>query len=177
MAPQRGAEKLLRIRITKAAADFMRHVGIRGHLMSIGLSSYEKLPWQVNLSGWAVYFISQAPVDECLQHISRILCQAPEGGAVSPRRIATPIRPSVRVLPSHLSIRPDSPCHQLMETRFRSAGGIDFPGFKSVYLCVIGQPKQFCCVDFARAKWNLRGLYARQIGSVGIAMQRRGPLP
>ena len=42
-------------------------------------------------------------------NISRILCPAPEGGAVSQRSIATPIRPSVRVFPSHLSIRPDSP--------------------------------------------------------------------
>jgi hypothetical protein len=28
--------------------------------------------------------VEKAPVDECIQQISRILCPAPEGGAVSP---------------------------------------------------------------------------------------------
>jgi hypothetical protein len=60
-------------------------------------------------------FISQAPVDECLQQSSRILCPVPEGGAVSPRRTAPPILRSVSIFPSHLSIRPDSPCDRLME--------------------------------------------------------------
>jgi hypothetical protein len=71
-------------------------------------------------------------VDGRLQQISRILCPALQGRAVWPRRIATPIHPRVPVFPSQLSIRPDSPCHQLMETRFRSAGGIDLPGLKTL---------------------------------------------
>ena len=101
--------------------------------MSVGLWSYPKLPWRVNLSGWAVHFISQAAVDECLQQISRILRPAPQGGAVSPRRIATPIHPRARIFPSHLSIRPDSPCHQLMEHGFGQPEGSISPGFKNVY--------------------------------------------
>jgi hypothetical protein len=58
-------------------------------------------------------------VDECLQQISRILCPAPEGGAVSPRRIATPIHPRVRIFPSHLSIRPDSLIPEMPSTLSR----------------------------------------------------------
>ena len=46
------------------------------------------------------------------------------------------------------------------------------PRLKTFIACVIGQPKQFCCLDFARAKWNLHGLHARQIGGVGIDIQR-----
>ena len=69
MAPQRGTEKLLRIRITNASVDFRLHVRITNdHWMQISL---------------AEPFISQAPVDECLQQISRILCPAPERGALS----------------------------------------------------------------------------------------------
>src|SRR5262249_17031002 len=49
-------------------------------------------------------FISRVPADECLQ-ISRILCPAAQGGAVSLRGIATPIHPRVRIFPTHLSIR------------------------------------------------------------------------
>jgi len=60
-------------------------------------------------------FISQVPADQCLQQISRILCPAAQGGAVSPRKIATPIHPRVRIFPSHLSIRPDSPCRRPSE--------------------------------------------------------------
>ena len=88
-------------------------------------------------------FISQVPADQCLQQISRILCPAAQGGAVSPRKIATPIHPRVRIFPSHLSIRPDSPCHQLMEHGLDPPGGIDLSRFKNVYCCVIGQPKEF----------------------------------
>jgi hypothetical protein len=112
----------------------MRHVRICGQLMSVGLWSYQKL---------AGPFISQAPVDECLQQISRILRPAPQGGAVSPRRIATPIHPRARIFPSHLSIRPDSPCHQLMEHGFGPPEGSISPGSKTFIACVIGQPKQF----------------------------------
>jgi hypothetical protein len=122
-------------------------------------------------------FISQVPADKCLQQISRILCPAPQGGAVSPRRIATPIHPRVRIFPSHLSIRPDSPCHQLMEHGFGPPEGSISPGLKTFIACVIGQPKQFCCAGFAKAKWNLHSIYARQIGLIGIAIQRRGRLP
>ena len=93
---------------------------------------------------------SKAPVDECLQQISRILCPAPEGGAVSPRRTATPILPRVRIFPGHPSIRPDSPCHHVMEHGF-GPPGIGLPGLKNVYACLIGQPKQFCCADFAES--------------------------
>lgn len=46
------------------------------------------------------------------------LALVPEGGAVSPRRIAPPTLAGVHIFPGHLSIRPDSPCHQLMEHDF-----------------------------------------------------------
>ena len=109
---------------------------------------------QVNFFGRAV-FISQAPVDECLRQISRIFCLAPQGGAVSPRRIATPILPRVRILTGHLSIRPDSPCHQLMEHSFGLPEGSILPGFKNLYVCAIGRPKQFC----AQILRKLSGIY------------------
>jgi len=35
--------------------------------------------------------------------------------------------------PSHLSIRPDSPCHKLMEHGVGLAEGFDSPKFKNVY--------------------------------------------
>jgi hypothetical protein len=120
--------------------------------------------------------VEKSPVDECLQQISRILCPTPEGGAVSPRRTAAPTLPRVRILTGHLSIRPDSPCHQLMEHDFGLPDGSISPGLKTFIACVIEQPKQFCCADFAKAKWNLRRLYVRQIGAVRIAIQRRGRL-
>ena len=69
---QRGPKKPIKITITKTAADLCA-MFVSAALMSIGLWSYQKL---------AGPFISQAPVDECLQQISRILCPAPEGGAV-----------------------------------------------------------------------------------------------
>jgi len=54
---------------------------------------------------------------------------------------------------SHLSIRPDSPCHQLMEHGFGLPDGSISPGLKTFIVCVIEQPKQFCCADFAKAKF------------------------
>ena len=110
------AEKLLRIRITNGSADFMLHVRITNdywmqpYLTEAFISQEsEKLRFQRS---------RKPPIDECLQQISRILCPAPEGGAVSPRRIATPIRPSVPIFKTHLSIGPDSPGHHAMEHGF-----------------------------------------------------------
>ena len=109
-------------------------------------------------------FISQVPADECLQQISRILCPAPYCGAVSPRRIATAIHPRMRTFPSHLSIRPDSPCHQLMEHGFGPPEGSISPGFKNVLLLRNWVAKAILAQALRKLSGTLHRFYARQIG-------------
>ena len=131
MAPQRGAEKLLRIRITNASVDFMLHVRITNdHWMQISLAEpfisqdSEKLRFQKSRKPQSTNVFSKS---------AGFFARHRRVARVSLRRTAAPTLPRVRILTGHLSIRSGLTVSQADGTRFRSGGGIDLPGFKNVY--------------------------------------------
>ena len=74
----------------------------------------------------------------------------PEGGAVSPPGIAPPVLAGVHIFPSHLSARPDSPCHQPTEHGFvRREEPI--PWLVRVHAYLIGQPKEIVLRRFCES--------------------------
>ena len=168
------AEKLLRIRITNASVDFMLHVRITNdHWMQSSLAEpfisqdSEKLRFQKSRKPQSTNVFSNQP-DSLPRTRGR-------------RRFAVKNRYADSSTCAYFSKSSFNSSGFAVSpadgTRFRSAGGIDLPGFKNVYCLRNWAAKAILCADFAKAKWNLHSIYERQIGAVGIAIQRRGRLP
>ena len=156
MAPQRGAKKLLRIRIMNASVNFILPVRISSdHWMQASLAE----PLISQDSEELRFQESRKP--QSTNVFSRILCPALEGSAVSPRKITPPTLPRVRILTGYLSIRPDSPVSSRTGAWFRCDGGMDLPGFKTFMPAQLGSQSNSVAQTLRKAVREMPSIFSR----------------